>query len=124
MTREEGIKQIDKAKWENDAQQCLDMLVQTSDNLWVHAWLTMRPPYCDRGHIVLNIDGPLALDTADSFPRYFFSFPEADAHTRAFLKWRLWKERTVPDAAIRSAFGAKVARHSDWTGDNFRMPGV
>ena len=36
------------------------------------------------------------LDDADSFPRFFFSFREADEHTRTFLKWRLWKERTHP----------------------------
>jgi hypothetical protein len=62
----------------------------------VHAWLALRPVYCDRGHIQLCIDGPLYLDHADSFPRYFFSFEEADAHTRTFLKWRLWKERSFP----------------------------
>jgi hypothetical protein len=50
----------------------------------------------DRGHIQLMIQGIHDLDDADSFPRYFFSFKEADAHTRAFLKWRLWKKRAFP----------------------------
>jgi hypothetical protein len=54
----------------------------------VHAWLALRPVYCDRGQIQLGIDGPLNLDAADSFPRFFFSFKEADEHTRTFLKWR------------------------------------
>jgi hypothetical protein len=61
----------------------------------VHAFLTLRPAYCDRGHIQLLIEG-IDLDGADSFPRFFFSFREADEHTRTFLKWRLWKERTHP----------------------------
>jgi hypothetical protein len=105
VTREEGIKQIDEARWEKDDDAaCLNLKVNDEEGLQVHAWLTPRPVYCDRGHIKLNIDGPLALDSADSFPRYFFSFEEADAHTRTFLKWRLWKERTHSDAAIRSAF--------------------
>jgi hypothetical protein len=48
------------------------------------------------GAIHLNIDGISDIDGADSFPRYFFSFKEADEHTRTFLKWRLWKERSFP----------------------------
>lgn len=80
------------------------MRVRDAENSVVVAWLQIRPAYCDRGHIQLNIDGPLQLDSADSFPRYFFSFIEADAHTRAFLKWRLWRERTYSDGVIRSVF--------------------
>jgi hypothetical protein len=104
LTREDGIKQIDEAQWEMDDCNTLNLYVRTSEDWPVHAFLSMRPPYCDRGHVQLNIDGPLSLDRADSFPRYFFSFEEANAHARTFLKWRIWKERTVADAEIREAF--------------------
>jgi hypothetical protein len=98
ITREEGIKQIDEAEWERDDEvQCLNLYVADPSGRPVHAWLTIRPYYCDRGHIQLQIDGPLGLDGADSFPRFFFNFPEADHHTRTFLKWRIWQERTYPD---------------------------
>ena len=104
MDRQEGIRQIDEAQWKDDHDGCLGLHVSTSEGLPVHAWLTLRPVYCDRGHIQLNIDGPLDLDRADSFPRYFFSFNEADWHTRTFLKWRLWQKRMTPDAALRDMF--------------------
>lgn len=64
--------------------------------LEVTCYLSLRPHYCDRGHIQLFIDGDLSIDGADSFPRYFFSFKEADEHTRTFLKWRLWQHRIHP----------------------------
>jgi hypothetical protein len=106
MTPEEGIKQIDEARWERDKFGYLNLHVSFPDGRPVHAFLSMRPPYCDRGHIQLNVDGPLELDGHDSFPRFFFSFEEANAHAREFLKWRLWKERTHSYAEIRSAFEA------------------
>lgn len=97
MTREEGLKQIDEAKWvKHPDHDVLDMHVTDAQGLDVHAWLQLRPVYCDRGHIQLNVYGNLHIDGADSFPRYFFSFQEADQHTRLFLKWRLWKERKFP----------------------------
>jgi hypothetical protein len=43
-------------------------------------------------------DGPIDLDPADGFPRFFFSSREVDEHTRTFLKWRHWNERTFPHA--------------------------
>lgn len=104
MTREDGIKQIDETQWELDEFSTMHLYVNTESDRPVDAWLTMRPPYCDRGHVMLNIDGPLELDPADRFPRYFFSFEEADRHTRNFLKWRMWKERTNSYDEIRSAF--------------------
>jgi len=108
MNRQEGIKQIDEAQWKGYDGYCLGLHVETSDNRPVHAWLALRPVYCDRGHIQLIIDGPLDLDSADSFPRYFFSFDEANWHTRTFLKWRLWKERVHSDAEMRSAFEGPI----------------
>jgi hypothetical protein len=103
MTREEGLREIDGAPWAN-GDGCLEMRVHDANGHEILAWLAMRQPYCDRGHIQLNIDGPLGLDDADRFPRYFFSFAEADAHTRDFLKWRLWRERGESVAALRSVF--------------------
>lgn len=92
----EGLRQLETARWIKDEHGVLNLYVQTPEGAQVHAWLSLRPPYCDRGHIQLCIDGPIDLDYADSFPRFFFSFREADEHTRTFLKWRLWKERTHP----------------------------
>lgn len=96
MNKAQGIKQIDEAKWSKDEYGTLNLHVTTAKDQSVHAWLALRPVYCDRGHIELNIDGPLDLDSADSFPRFFFSFVEADVHTRLFLKWRLWEHRVYP----------------------------
>jgi len=104
LTKDEGLKQIDETPWVKDEFNTLFLCLTHPDGRPVHAWLTMRPPYCDRGHIQLNIDGPLELDRADSFPRYFFSFEEADLHARTFLKWRLWKERAIPYEEVRDAF--------------------
>ena len=104
MDREQGLKQINEAQWKMDGAGCLNLYVNDKEGQTVYAWLTRRPHYCDRGHIQLNIDAMLGLDSADSFPRYFFSFEEADRHTRAFLKWRLWKERTHSEGEISSAF--------------------
>jgi hypothetical protein len=95
-TRDEGLRQIETAKWVKDQYGALNLDVQRQDGIPVRAWLALRPAYCDRGHIQLNIDGPLDLDGSDQFPRYFFSFAEADHHARVFLKWRIWRERTYP----------------------------
>lgn len=95
IPREFGLKQIETQRWQKDKYGALNLYVQSPGVFTVHAFLTLRPHYCDRGHIQLSIDG-IDIDCADSFPRFFFSFREADEHTRNFLKWRLWKERTHP----------------------------
>lgn len=109
MTKDEGLKQIDTASWTYGDYGELNLNVEDAHGHPVHAWLQLRPTYCDRGHIQLNINmvgqfGEPALDGQDSFPRYFFSFDEADRHTRLFLKWRLWKERVVPYDAVIEPF--------------------
>lgn len=86
-------KDIDAALWYKDAYGYYNMYVKDKQGNAVHAWLAMRPHYCDRGHIMFCLEG-VDIDHADSFPRYFFSFEEADAHVRTFLKWRLFKHRT------------------------------
>ncbi len=94
MDRENGLKQIDEAKWDKDQHGYRNLYVTDAKGNVVHCFLSLRPNYCDRGHIQLNIDALyLCLDHSDSFPRFFFSFEEADIHTRLFLKWRLWKHR-------------------------------
>ena len=93
MKIEQGLAEIDKAEWQKDEYGCFNLYVSDPKGNKIHSWLSLRPVYCDRGHIQLCIDGPLNLDGADSFPRFFFNFEEADAHTRYFLKWRLWKHR-------------------------------
>ena len=96
LTRAEGLRQIATTPWVKNEFGTLCLDVQTPEGAPLRAWLSLRPHYCDRGHIQLNIDGPIGLDGHDSFPRFFFSFAEADHHTRTFLKWRLWKVRTYP----------------------------
>jgi hypothetical protein len=93
MNEDDGIKEIDDATWIKDEYETLNLYVSDSNGRSIHCWMTLRPVYCDRGHIQLLISGPLNLDGADSFPRFFFSFKEADEHVRLFLKWRVWKYR-------------------------------
>ena len=89
----------------DDKFSCLDLHVTHEKGTDVHCQLSLRPSYCDRGHIQLLIDGDyIGLDYADSFPRFFFSFEEADKHTREFLKWRLWKHRTYDYASMENMF--------------------
>lgn len=98
MNSYDGIKEIDAAQWIKSvaAFDCLDLIVHDEADRKIYVWMQLRPPYCDRGHVQVNIEGVRDLDDADMFPRYFFSFEEADKHMRAFLKWRLWKYRTHP----------------------------
>lgn len=117
MSPEQGIKQINEAQWEL-MEGSLNLFVTDAQGRRVIAWLTRRPHYCDRGHIQLNIDMPGAvpgvpeLDAADSFPRYFFGFEEADRHTRAFLKWRIWKTRTAAAESIQGFWDNPGLRES------------
>lgn len=98
-----GIEEIDKAQWSMGGYGW-NMVVHDSLNRLVRCYLKPRPKYCDRGHLDLLIDGSMGLDEADSFPRYFFSFEEADIHCRNFLKWRLWKHRVHSHPIIPGMF--------------------
>lgn len=68
-------------------------------------WMAKRPSYCDRGHWEVNIQYSLKysnieihqIDDADRFPRYYMSKSVAISETEAFLRWRLWKEKTNYD---------------------------
>lgn len=91
-----SIEEIDAAKWEKDDCGCKWLRVNDAEGRPVAAWIALRPSYCDRGHIQMVVEGPLNIDGHDSFPRFFFSFAEADQHTRDFLKWRLFKHRMHP----------------------------
>lgn len=55
--------------------------------------LEPRPFYCDRGHWYVKIELP-DIDSADGFPRYYMKEDVARSETEAFLRWRLWKERS------------------------------
>lgn len=96
ISKEEGLKEIDEAVWVEDKYKCLNLLIKHPESGIIHAYLSLRPKYCDRGHIQLNIEGIRDLDEADSFPRFFFSTEEAQKHTKTFLRWRLWKYRDYP----------------------------
>jgi len=100
---ENGIRQIDEARWERirdtnypDMDMGWQLTVTDSHGRPCQCYLSLRPNYCDRGHIQFHLDAYLNLDHADSFPRYFFSQQEANKHVREFLKWRIWKYRTHP----------------------------
>lgn len=46
-----GIDEINAAKWEKDQHGCLNLFVHDRHGEQVHCWLSLRPNYCDRGHI-------------------------------------------------------------------------
>ena len=101
LSLNQALRLIDEACWTEDEFGCLNIYVSTLNGEMVHCYLTERPPYCDRGHIQLNIDGDVSLDQQDMFPRYFFTYQEADVHCRAFLRWRLCKIRDGAIVLIR-----------------------
>lgn len=89
-------KLIDDAEWKKSPDgDWLDLHVRDAKGRPIHVWMNKRPYYCDRGHVIVDLEGIADIDAADRFPRYFFSFPEADRHVRAFLKWRLLRLHTV-----------------------------
>lgn len=95
--KSKGLEEIKNAKWEKDEWGAVNLVVTQPNGHTATCMLTLRPTYCDRGHIQLNIEAAgMGLDNSDSFPRFFFSFEEADAHTREFLRWRLYKVRSNP----------------------------
>jgi hypothetical protein len=52
----------------------------------VYMTIEPRPGYCDRGNYVAKITpGPLQIDDADLWPRYYFSLSCAMAECQAFL---------------------------------------
>ena len=90
------VQHVKNKPWEliqNNGEPYLKLTIKDTPKGLVECYLTLRPHYCDRGHLMLIIDGRLELDQHDSFPRYFFSFDEANRHTRDFLLWRLYKIR-------------------------------
>lgn len=50
-------------------------------------YLEQRPAYCDRGSWIVKIDnpGPMWIDDADMFPRYYFKLENALDEIEAFL---------------------------------------
>lgn len=88
-----GIEEIDKAIWKAH-DDYVELIIHDENNNEISCTAQRRPKYCDRGHYQLNVFGQIELDSADGFPRYFFSFAELDVHARQFLKWRLYKFRT------------------------------
>lgn len=106
MTAKEiGIRQIDEANWDRDEYGTLFLrTICDKEGRKVEPWMSIRPVYCDRGHMQVHIDGNLNLDEADGFPRFFFSFDEADKHTRTFLMWRLWQVRSSSYEGLEAIF--------------------
>lgn len=68
------------------------------------AWISERPPYCDRGHFQANVECVPNLDSQDGWPRYYMHLDVAQRETTDFLRWRLLRERTPPrEAEVRRA---------------------
>jgi hypothetical protein len=57
------------------------------------ASLEARPHYCDRGRFKVLCELP-DIDHQDCFPRYYMSKEVAISETEAFLRWRLWRQRS------------------------------
>lgn len=83
--------------WQYDAQHRTLDLHFTVDGHPVHAWITPRPLYCDRGHWQFNVNGPFDLDGADSFPRYFMHLDDAIREAEAWMRWRIAKQTQTPN---------------------------
>ena len=113
QTREGGLKEIDEAKWgpcrddEGRRMPHLEIIVHSAKGFFVRCTISRRQQYCDRGHVQLMIDGfGLDIDHKDCFPRYFFSYEEADKHCRDFLRWRLWKHSPTTVRKLDEGFFA------------------
>jgi len=89
MLKNEVISTLAFPVWFEDEYRIHNLKIRTEEVGMVHAFLTPRPVYCDRGHYQLNIDGALRLDHQDSFPRYFMDLLRAKIETIEFLEWRL-----------------------------------
>lgn len=114
LTLNEGLEEIESAMWRRDKFDTLWLRVPNREGRVCALWMTRRMAYCDRGHIQMSVDllpdenGFETIDASDGFPRFFFSFREADEHVRTFLRWRLWKVRGQSSADIEGAWVTAV----------------
>ncbi len=64
-------------------------LIITQPNF--HIWMNKRPGYCDRGRYGFHAEGRNGkvgeIDSADMFPRYFFSMQNAFNEINEFIKF-------------------------------------
>lgn len=77
------------------------------------AWLERRPAYCDRGRFHANVDIPVFISEADTWPRYYFDLERGKLELLAYLtakgievdgaEWRF-----VP-SPLRAEMGAFLA---------------
>lgn len=88
--------------WQRDEHGCLNLrfiadIVEPSTGALkpyeIHAWIIQRPYYCDRGHWLFNVSIP-GVDWADGFPRYYMDLDIAKREAEAWLRWRLFKQRS------------------------------
>lgn len=90
------------AKWKTYKDpDFYELTLEKDDTILVTATIQHRPLHCDRGHYMLQVDGPLVniqnpLDDADRFPRYYMKLRRAKEEAVDFLLWRLFK-RNQPD---------------------------
>lgn len=96
MLQNEVISTLEKPVWFIDEYGIHNLKIQSTVPISgkytvinIHAHITPRPGYCDRGHYHLNIDGPFNFDAADRFPRYYMKLKRAKKETEEFLRWRI-----------------------------------
>ncbi len=95
-------EELNLGEWTPDEWNCLNLCFEHEGRRF-HVFIQARPSYCDRGHYSLDIDGPMDLDAADRFPRYFMSLDRAKAEAEDFLRWRLAHIRTEPMKEMKHA---------------------
>src|SRR5260221_11752985 len=88
-----GIETPQPITWKPNHEFVATELEECFEGSRMVAWLERRPYYCDRGHFHVNSDLP-GIDGHDSFPRYYMNYEVAKAETEAWLKWRLWKQKS------------------------------
>jgi hypothetical protein len=87
---------IDNAVWKEDSYGCLNLMLEPDPAMvhttvgTIHAFISKRPSYCDRGHYSFNVDGIPHMDGADSFPRYYMSLDVALREATDWLNWRMY----------------------------------
>ena len=69
-------------------EECWDLLDEDGQRV---AFLVRRPPHCNRGHWMGNVECVTDLDRLDSWPNYYMSFERAKEEIVAFLRWRMDK---------------------------------
>ena len=87
MRDNEFLSNLRRCLVELQPHQTLDL-----DIKHVRSWVAARPPYCDRGRFMWQVEPVsneyLTIDWADGFPRYYFTVEAAELEIGAWLSAR------------------------------------